>query len=30
MSIAHNLVQHNRIKHIEIDKNFIKLILTGA
>lgn len=23
-SIAHNLVQHDRIKHIEIDRHFIK------
>lgn len=24
ISIAHNLVQHDRTKHIEIDKHFIK------
>nr|KYP34306.1 Copia protein [Cajanus cajan] len=24
MSIAHNAVQHDRTKHIEIDKHFIK------
>lgn len=24
ISIAHNLVQHYRIKHIEVDKHFIK------
>ena len=24
MSIAHNLIQHDRTKHIEIDRNFIK------
>jgi hypothetical protein len=24
IGIAHNLVQHNRTKHVEVDKHFIK------
>ena len=24
INIAHNLVQHDRIKHVEVDKHFIK------
>ena len=29
ISIAHNLVQHDRIKHIEVDRHFIKEKLVG-
>ena len=29
INIAHNPVQHNRMKHIEIDRHFIKENLNG-
>lgn len=30
ISIAHNLVQHDRTKHVEIDRHFIKEKLEGG
>ena len=30
ISIAHNPVQHDRIKHVEIDRHFIKEKLEGG
>ena len=29
INIAHNLVQHDRIKHIEVDRHFIKELDNG-
>ena len=29
INIAHNLVQHDRIKHIEVDRHFIKELDSG-